>query len=148
MIVARKSGENKANWLEIFALMCMVEKRNWNLASFFAWSCNRPRRGGKRAAMDLGPYIARLARNIRALTKYKLEQMHEGMPTVRWDVADLQLEGILTHSDPPEWNFAQGAPPPRQPAPRQRRAVLAPQQPVRQPRPDPFTPEAVFDYTQ
>ncbi|KAJ0875955.1 hypothetical protein HanPSC8_Chr11g0482841 [Helianthus annuus] len=34
-VVARKSGENKANWLDIFALMCMVEKRNWNLVSFF-----------------------------------------------------------------------------------------------------------------
>ncbi|KAM0049020.1 hypothetical protein Hdeb2414_s0008g00281021 [Helianthus debilis subsp. tardiflorus] len=27
-VVARKSGENKVNWLDIFALMCMVEKRN------------------------------------------------------------------------------------------------------------------------
>ena len=103
-VVARKSGENKANWLDIFALMCMVEKRNWNLASFFAWSCNRPRRGGKRAAMDLGPYIARLAQNIRALTKYKIEQKNVGIPTVRWDVANLHLAGILTQSDPPEWN--------------------------------------------
>ncbi|MFS7890078.1 hypothetical protein Hanom_Chr00s000006g01614511 [Helianthus anomalus] len=37
-VVARRSGENKANWLDLFALMCMVEKRNWNLVSFFAWS--------------------------------------------------------------------------------------------------------------
>ncbi|KAF5755477.1 hypothetical protein HanXRQr2_Chr17g0803231 [Helianthus annuus] len=126
-VVARKSGENKANWLDIFALMCMVEKRNRNLASFFAWSCNRPRRGGKWAAMDLGPYIARLARNVRALTKYKLEQMHESFPTVHWSVADLQLAGVLTSSDPPEWNHSQGAPPARQPVPRQRREVPVPQ---------------------
>ena len=146
-VVARKSGENKANWLDIFALMCMVEKRNWNLASFFAWSFNRPRRGGKRAALDMGPYITRLARNIRALTKYKLTEMNVGMPTVRWGVLDLQLAGILTQSDPPEWNHEVGAPPQRQPVPRERRAVPPPR-PVRPPRPNPFTPEAAFDYTQ
>ncbi|KAJ0520600.1 hypothetical protein HanIR_Chr10g0461211 [Helianthus annuus] len=148
-IVARRSGENKANWLDLFALMCMVEKRNWNLASFFAWSCNRPRRGGNRAAMDLGPYITRLATNLGALTKYKLEQMRESFPTTYWSVRDLQLASILSYSDPPEWEFKQGAQvqppagteaantlqgafPPRQQRPRQRHEIQAPQHPLRQ----------------
>ncbi|KAJ0557343.1 hypothetical protein HanIR_Chr07g0324101 [Helianthus annuus] len=108
-IVARRSGENKANWLDLFALMCMVEKRNWNLASFLAWSCNRPRRGGNQAAMDLGPYITRLETNLGAFTKYKLEQMRENVPTTYWSVGDLQLAGILSYSDPSEWEFRQGA---------------------------------------
>ncbi|MFS7939977.1 hypothetical protein Hanom_Chr05g00458251 [Helianthus anomalus] len=143
-------------------------ERNWNLASFFAWSCNRPRRWGNRAAMDLGPYITRLATNLGALTKYKLEQMRENLPTTYWSVGDLQLVGILSYSDPSEWEFRQGAQvqspagtkaanilqgvfPPRQHRPQQRHEIPAPQHPLRQarqPRPDPFTHEAAYDLTQ
>ncbi|KAJ0504319.1 hypothetical protein HanHA89_Chr12g0457941 [Helianthus annuus] len=160
-VVARRSVENKANWLDLFALMCMVEKRNLNLANFFAWSCNRPRRGGKRAAMDLGPYISRLATNLGALTKYKFEQMRETFPTTYWSIGDLESEGILSSSDPPEWNFRQGAQVQTPagveavnvlqgafPRPRQRHEITAPQHPPRQPGPNPFTHEAAYDLTR
>ncbi|MFS7978384.1 hypothetical protein Hanom_Chr10g00914891 [Helianthus anomalus] len=43
-LVGRKSGKNKANWIDLFLLMCRVEGRNMNLASVLAWSFNRSRR--------------------------------------------------------------------------------------------------------
>ncbi|KAJ0576462.1 hypothetical protein HanOQP8_Chr05g0181431 [Helianthus annuus] len=42
-LVGRKSGENKANWRDLFILMCLVERRNMNLASVLAWSFKRTR---------------------------------------------------------------------------------------------------------
>ncbi|KAJ0441066.1 hypothetical protein HanIR_Chr16g0793541 [Helianthus annuus] len=103
--------------------------------------------------------------------KYKLEQMRENVPTTYWSVGDLQIVGILSYSDPSEWEFRQGAQvqppagteaanilqgafPPRQQRPRQRHEIPAPQHPLhqpRQPRPDPFTHfffEAAYDLTQ
>ncbi|KAJ0792227.1 hypothetical protein HanOQP8_Chr01g0015061 [Helianthus annuus] len=60
-LVGRKSGKNKANWIDLFLLMCRVEGRDMNLASVLAWSFGRSRRGGKRASLDMGPYITKLA---------------------------------------------------------------------------------------
>ncbi|MFS7950847.1 hypothetical protein Hanom_Chr07g00588001 [Helianthus anomalus] len=40
-LVGRKSGENKANWIELFILMCRVQKREMNLATVLADSFSR-----------------------------------------------------------------------------------------------------------
>ncbi|KAF5804835.1 hypothetical protein HanXRQr2_Chr05g0201821 [Helianthus annuus] len=63
-LVGRKSGENKANWIEIFILMCRVENREMNLATVLASSFSRGRRGGPWAALAMGPYITRLGLNL------------------------------------------------------------------------------------
>ncbi|KAJ0615695.1 hypothetical protein HanIR_Chr02g0082141 [Helianthus annuus] len=45
-LVGRKSGENKANWIELFILMCRVQGEEMNLATILADSLSRGRRGG------------------------------------------------------------------------------------------------------
>ncbi|KAJ0776724.1 hypothetical protein HanPSC8_Chr02g0056991 [Helianthus annuus] len=71
-LVGQKSGENKANWIELFILMCRVENREMNLAKVLADSHSRGRRGGRRAALDMGPYITGLALNLGVFDKYNL----------------------------------------------------------------------------
>ncbi|MFS7904859.1 hypothetical protein Hanom_Chr01g00040991 [Helianthus anomalus] len=42
-LVGRKSGKNKANWIELFILMCRVQRREFNLATVLADSFSRGR---------------------------------------------------------------------------------------------------------
>ncbi|KAF5777544.1 hypothetical protein HanXRQr2_Chr12g0536981 [Helianthus annuus] len=77
-LVGRKSGENKANWIELFILMCSVQKREMNLATILADSFSRGRRGGIRAGLNLGPYITRIATNLGVFDKYLPEFLHRG----------------------------------------------------------------------
>ncbi|KAJ0810030.1 hypothetical protein HanPI659440_Chr01g0022001 [Helianthus annuus] len=88
-LVGRKSGENKANWIELFILMCSVENKEMNLATVLADSFSRGRRGGPRAGLDMGPYITRIARNLGVFTKYVPEFPHEGPKTVTFGLREL-----------------------------------------------------------
>ncbi|KAI3774812.1 hypothetical protein L1987_49374 [Smallanthus sonchifolius] len=162
-LVGRKSGKNKANWIDIFLLMCLVEERNMNLASVLAWSLNRARRGGNRAALDMGPYITKLADNLGVFQKYSLATLRVGAPSRHFQIRDLQLAGILTLGEPIIWldarqgpqvmppvghsadDVMQGMYPPARQRPPQRREIPAPQYPRRQPPPDPLTLSSLYD---
>ncbi|KAJ0667791.1 hypothetical protein HanPI659440_Chr17g0681691 [Helianthus annuus] len=102
-LVGRKSGENKANWIELFILMCRVQNREMNLATVLADSFSRSRRGGPRAGLDMGPYITRIAQNLGVFTKYVPEFLHEGPKTVTFGIKELQQAGIVSWTEPIGW---------------------------------------------
>ncbi|MFS7922990.1 hypothetical protein Hanom_Chr03g00255561 [Helianthus anomalus] len=56
----------------------MVQRREMNLACMLAWSFTQVKRGGHRAALDMGPYITRLAENWGLFRKYKAEHLTPG----------------------------------------------------------------------
>ncbi|KAF5796655.1 hypothetical protein HanXRQr2_Chr08g0354281 [Helianthus annuus] len=89
-LVGRKSGENKANWIEIFILMCRVENREMNLATMLAAYFSRGRRGGPRATWAMGPYITHLGLNLRVFEKYNPRFLHEGPKTIIFGMMELQ----------------------------------------------------------
>ncbi|KAM0004899.1 hypothetical protein Hdeb2414_s0226g00840211 [Helianthus debilis subsp. tardiflorus] len=99
-LVGRKSGENKVNWIELFILMCRVQKREMNLATALADSFSRGRRGDIRAGLDMGPYITRIATNLGVLDKYRPEFLHEGPKTVVFGLQELQKAGIVSWQEP------------------------------------------------
>ncbi|MFS7961133.1 hypothetical protein Hanom_Chr08g00711241 [Helianthus anomalus] len=80
-LVGRRSGENKANWIELFILMCRVQGKEFNLATVLADSFSRGRRGGIRAGLDMGPYITRIATNLGVFNTYLPEFLHKGPTT-------------------------------------------------------------------
>ncbi|KAJ0435685.1 hypothetical protein HanIR_Chr00c37g0912551 [Helianthus annuus] len=152
-LIGRKSGENKANWTDIFILMCRVENRDMNLASVLAWSLRRTRRGGPQAALDMGLYITHLALNLGMYDKYNTQFLHKGPTTIIFGMKELQTACIVTYTElitlenvrqgvqvePSEGHPAadvmvQIEPIHRQ-RPRQRHERLAPQYPHRQPPP-------------
>ncbi|KAF5813932.1 hypothetical protein HanXRQr2_Chr03g0104611 [Helianthus annuus] len=67
-LVGRKFGENKANWIELFILMCRVENREMNLATVLVDSFSRGRRGSSLAGLDMGPYITQIVENLWVFT--------------------------------------------------------------------------------
>ncbi|MFS8016014.1 hypothetical protein Hanom_Chr15g01363411 [Helianthus anomalus] len=69
-LVGRRSGENKANWIELYILMCRVQGKEMNLATVLEDSFSRGRRGGIRAGLDMGPYITRIATNLGVFDTY------------------------------------------------------------------------------
>ncbi|KAF5791163.1 hypothetical protein HanXRQr2_Chr09g0391511 [Helianthus annuus] len=165
-LVGQKSGENKANWIELFILMCRVQNREINLATVLADSISRSRRGGPRAGLDMGPYITRIARNLGVLDKYLPEFLHEGPKTVTFGLKELQQAGIVSWMEPydrkPIRQGPQVQPPEGHPAedvmlqidpthrqrPPQRHELLAHQYPRRQPPPAPLTLESFSVYVE
>ncbi|KAM0060774.1 hypothetical protein Hdeb2414_s0004g00128021 [Helianthus debilis subsp. tardiflorus] len=109
-LVDRKSRENKANWIELFILMCRVQKREMNLATVLADSFSRVRRGGIRAGLDMGPYITRIATNLGVLDRYRPEILHEGTKTVTFGLLDLQKAGIVSWQEPYGWELIRQGP--------------------------------------
>ncbi|KAJ0615088.1 hypothetical protein HanIR_Chr02g0070011 [Helianthus annuus] len=99
-LVGRKSGENKANWIELFILMCRVQGKEMNLATVLADSFSRGRRGGIRAGLDMGPYITRIATNLGVFDKYLPEFLHKGPTTAMFGLQDLQKAGIVSWQEP------------------------------------------------
>ncbi|KAF5822315.1 hypothetical protein HanXRQr2_Chr01g0025001 [Helianthus annuus] len=102
-LVGRKSGENKANWIELLIMMCRVQNREMNLATVLADSFSRGRRGGHRAGLDMGPYITRIATNLGVLDKYLPEFLHEGPKTATFGLKKLQQAGIVSWQEPYGW---------------------------------------------
>ncbi|KAJ0706351.1 hypothetical protein HanLR1_Chr09g0306001 [Helianthus annuus] len=102
-LVGQKSGENKANWIELFILMCRVERREMNLATVLAASFSRGRRGGHRAALSMGLYISRLALNLGMFDKYNPRFLHEGPKTIIFGMRELQQAGIVSYTNPYGW---------------------------------------------
>ncbi|KAJ0699335.1 hypothetical protein HanOQP8_Chr10g0354671 [Helianthus annuus] len=165
-LVGRKSGENKAIWIELFILMCRVENREMNLATVLADSFSRGRRGGRRAALDMGPYITHLALNLGVFDKYPLRILHEGPKTVLFGIKELHQAGIVSYTEPYGWEpIRQGLkvqPPEGHPAedvmmqidpthrqrPPQRHERLAPQYPRRQPPPEPLILKSFSGYVE
>ncbi|MFS7896804.1 hypothetical protein Hanom_Chr00s005851g01730981 [Helianthus anomalus] len=126
-LVGRKSGENKANWIELFVLMCRVQRREFNLATVLVDSISRGRRGGGRARLDMGPYITRIASHLGVLDVYRPEFLHRGPTTVIFGLEDLQKAGIASWEPPYGWEPLREGPPvqPRQRGPVE---VVEPQQ--------------------
>ncbi|KAF5794624.1 hypothetical protein HanXRQr2_Chr08g0330181 [Helianthus annuus] len=102
-LVGRKSGENKANWIELFVLMCRVENWEMNLATVLADSFSRGRRGGHRAGLAMGPYITRIALSLRVFDKYVPQVLHEGPKTMKFGIKELQQAGIVSYNEPYGW---------------------------------------------
>ncbi|KAM0019507.1 hypothetical protein Hdeb2414_s0025g00656671 [Helianthus debilis subsp. tardiflorus] len=126
-LVGRKSGENKANWIELFVLMCRVQQREFNLATVLVDSISRGRRGGDRARLDMGPYITRIASHLGVLDVYRPEFLHRGPTTAIFGLEDLQKAGIASWEAPYGWEPLREGPP-VQPRQRGRREVAEPQQ--------------------
>ncbi|KAM0008049.1 hypothetical protein Hdeb2414_s0005g00156581 [Helianthus debilis subsp. tardiflorus] len=102
-LVIQKSGKNKANWVDLFILMCQVENREINLACVLAWSFSRGRCGGARAVLDMGPYITCFASNLHVFDRYKPQFLHEGQKTVIFRMRESQAAGIASYTDPIVW---------------------------------------------
>ncbi|XP_035831085.1 uncharacterized protein LOC118480390 [Helianthus annuus] len=102
-LVGRKSGENKANWIELFILMCRVQGKEINLATILADSFSRDRRGGHQAGLDMGPYITRIATNLGVFDKYLPEFLHKGPTTAMFGLQELQKAGIVSWQEPYGW---------------------------------------------
>ncbi|KAJ0670111.1 hypothetical protein HanOQP8_Chr13g0470421 [Helianthus annuus] len=165
-LVGRKLGENKANWIEVFILMCRVERREMNLATVLAASFSRGRRGVHRAALSMGPYITRLGLNLGVFDKYNPRFLHEGPKTIIFGMRELQQPGIVSYTEPYGWEaIRQGPqvqPPEGHPAedvmmqidpthrqrPPQRHERPVPQYPHRQPPPEPLTLQSLSGYVE
>ncbi|MFS7931018.1 hypothetical protein Hanom_Chr04g00351041 [Helianthus anomalus] len=165
-LIGRKSGENKANWIELYVLMCRVQNREMNMATVLADSFSRCRRGGIQAGLDMGPYITRIATNLGVLDKYLPEVLHEGPTTTTFGVKELQLADIMSWQEPYGWEpIRQGPqvqPPQGHPAedvmiqnepthrhrPPQRHKLPARQYPRRQPPPEKLTLESPSGYVE
>ncbi|KAJ0616390.1 hypothetical protein HanRHA438_Chr02g0088541 [Helianthus annuus] len=102
-LVGRKSGENKANWIDLFILMCRVQGKEFNLATVLADSFSRGRRGGIRAGLDMGSYITRIATNLGVFDTYLPEFLHEGPTTAMFGLQELQKAGIVSWQKPYGW---------------------------------------------
>ncbi|KAJ0797041.1 hypothetical protein HanPI659440_Chr04g0169331 [Helianthus annuus] len=98
-----KSGENKANWIEIFILMCRVENREMNPTTVLAASFSRGRQGGPWAALAMGPYITRLGLSLGEFDKYNPRFLHEGPTTVIFGMGELQQAGIVSYNELYGW---------------------------------------------
>ncbi|KAF5810960.1 hypothetical protein HanXRQr2_Chr04g0175841 [Helianthus annuus] len=152
-----KSGENKANWIEIFILMCRVENREMNPATVLAASFSRGRQGGPRAALAMGPYITRLGLILGEFDKYNPRFLHEGPKTVIFGMGELQQAGIVSYNKLYRWEEIRQGPqvqpleghpaadvmmqiePTHRQRPPQRHERPAPQYPRKQPPPKPLT---------
>ncbi|KAJ0681837.1 hypothetical protein HanPI659440_Chr16g0640571 [Helianthus annuus] len=109
-LVGQKSRENKSSWMDLFILMCCVEQRAMNLVSVLAWSFTRTRRGGHQAALDIGPYITRIARNLGVFENYNPQHLHPGPTSALFGIKELQLAGIVRWTGPITWEgVRQGA---------------------------------------
>ncbi|MFS7973447.1 hypothetical protein Hanom_Chr09g00856651 [Helianthus anomalus] len=126
-LVGRKSGENKANWIELFILMCRVQRREFNLATVLVDSISRGRRGGNRARLDMGPYITRIASHLGVLDIYQPQFLHRGPTTAIFGLEDLQKAGIASWEAPYGWEPIREGPP-VQPPQRGPVDVVEPQQ--------------------
>ncbi|KAJ0716348.1 hypothetical protein HanPI659440_Chr13g0511621 [Helianthus annuus] len=144
-------------------MMCMIENWPANLASVLAWSMKRTWRGGVGAGIYYGPYVTRIAESLRVFERYPARVMRKG-PTSTWvGLKELQGSGIVTLTEPVEWEpIKQGPqvqPPPDTeaaaalqagvPTRYQRSAHRAElpgrQYPLAQLRPNPLTLEIVYD---
>ncbi|KAF5775659.1 hypothetical protein HanXRQr2_Chr13g0614571 [Helianthus annuus] len=110
-LVGRKSGENKANWIELFILMCRVQRREFNLATVLVDSISRGRRGGDRARLDMGPYITSIASHLGVLDVYQPQFLHRGPTTAIFGLEDLQKAGIASWEAPYGWEPIREGPP-------------------------------------
>ncbi|KAJ0565385.1 hypothetical protein HanIR_Chr06g0262051 [Helianthus annuus] len=165
-LVGRKSGENKAHWIELFILMCHVENREMNLATVLADSFSGGRRGGHRAGLAMGPYITRIALSLGVFDKYIPRFLHEGPKTMMFGIKELQQAGIVSYTEPYGWEpirqgpqvqLLEGHPaedvmiqidPTHRQQPPQRHELPAPQYPRRQPPPEQITLESLSAYVE
>ncbi|KAJ0957048.1 hypothetical protein HanPSC8_Chr01g0022701 [Helianthus annuus] len=162
-LVGWGTSENKVNHVELFCMMCMIENRPANLASVLAWSMKRTWRGGAGAGIYCGPYVTRIAESLRVFERYPARVMCKG-PTSTWvGLKELQGSGIVTLTEPVEWEpIKQGPqvqPPPdteaaaalqagvptRYQRPTHRAELPGRQYPLAQLRPNPLTLEIVYD---
>ncbi|MFS7998854.1 hypothetical protein Hanom_Chr12g01158941 [Helianthus anomalus] len=114
----------------------------------------------------MGPYITRIATNLGVFDKYLPEFLHEGPTTATFGLKELQQAGIVSWQEPYGWEPIRQGPqvqPPRgHPAedvmiqiepthrqrPPQRHELPAPQNPRRQPLPEPLTLESLSGYVE
>ncbi|KAF5758514.1 hypothetical protein HanXRQr2_Chr16g0730081 [Helianthus annuus] len=117
----------------------------------------------KRAALDMGPYITKLAHNLGVFQKYNVNTLRRGPASRHFDVKDLQLAGIVSMTEPVTWVDARQGPqvmppagypaddvmqaiyPPARQVPRQRQEIPAPQYPRCQAPPDPLTLASLYE---
>ncbi|KAM0070962.1 hypothetical protein Hdeb2414_s0001g00019411 [Helianthus debilis subsp. tardiflorus] len=159
-LIGRHEWDNKVNQHSLFCLMCMVERRPAYLASILAWSLVRPKKGGGKARLYGGSYITMLAANLGIFVDFPPERMRTGPTPSLMELRSFQMARIVTCDDPPVWSEVLPAPPSPDPAteeathttiperyqvPLQRHQLPAREYPVRQPRPEPLTLEAVYD---
>ncbi|MFS8024473.1 hypothetical protein Hanom_Chr16g01463661 [Helianthus anomalus] len=157
-LIGKHEGD-KVNQHSLFCLMCMVERRPANLASILAWSLARPKKWGGTARLYGGSYITMLAANLGVFTDFPAEKMTEGPAPSLMELRSLHLARIVTVTDPPAWTKVLPRPPLPDPtaeeaahtaipqrirAPLQRNQLPARERPVRRPRPEPLTLEAVY----
>ncbi|KAJ0757989.1 hypothetical protein HanOQP8_Chr04g0152481 [Helianthus annuus] len=103
-LIGRRVDDNKVNHRSLFCLMCMVEGRPTNLASIFAWSMTRPKKGGGKSRMFGGPYITWLADNLGVFVDYPADRMHTGPAPSLMELKSFQQAGIITCDTPPAWS--------------------------------------------
>ncbi|KAM0067138.1 hypothetical protein Hdeb2414_s0002g00057371 [Helianthus debilis subsp. tardiflorus] len=162
-LIGRHEGDNKVNHHSLFCLMCMVEGRPANLESILAWSLVRSKKGGSNARLFGGPYITVLVDMLGVFADYPAERMQTGAAPSLMELNSFQQAGIITYDDPPAWSevlqgqqvppppdseldtVMQAAIPPCYQLPRQRHELPACEYPIRAPRLDPLTWEAVYD---
>ncbi|KAK1432564.1 hypothetical protein QVD17_09461 [Tagetes erecta] len=140
-LIGRGEGADKCNLQDIFCLYHMSNKDLVNFASVFCISAKRPRRGGRDARLDLGPYITRIARHVGAFDRFPERFLTQG-PRAGWlSLDDLMKGKILISINPPRLKYSvgdgdAGASSSAGPSNRRRRR----QSPVQEPEPNPIPP--------
>ena len=163
-LIGRKSGAEKCNQLDVFCLYCIHEGRPANIATILLTSFTRVRRGGGSARIALGPYVFRIAQRLRVFDRYPAHFLTRGLLTIPFNLELMRLARMVEQDEPVRWvptcQFVQVPPPADAPAmeamqrgapPHRQHALFRgerPQRdhPLRAPRPDRITLEALWDH--
>ena len=102
-IIARYSGGDKCNRIDIFCLYCMIERREANLATVLLSSFQRGVKPGRDTRLTLGPYIGRLAASLGVFDQYPRAQLIEDPPTIGYRIRDMCQARMVEARDPERW---------------------------------------------
>jgi hypothetical protein len=93
-------GIEKVSQTELFLLYCLLQRRPVNLAAVFILSVRWPLARGEHSRLALGPYIAQLARSLRAFDDHPAADLTVGPAATLFRFEDMQQMQICPLNEP------------------------------------------------
>ncbi|KAJ0705903.1 hypothetical protein HanRHA438_Chr09g0377481 [Helianthus annuus] len=103
-VLARHMSLEKVTYHDLFALYCMVEGQEANLAVFLLHSFDRARGRGTDSRICMGSYISVLAESLGVYQDFPPGWLHEEPAGSRFRLSDMrQMIELLAPGDPPRF---------------------------------------------
>ena len=89
-IVARFSGADKCNRIDLFCLYCMIQGHEANIATMLLSAIQRGVGQGRDTRLTLGPYIGRLAGRLGVYDRYPRRHLTMDFETIGYRIHDMR----------------------------------------------------------